>query len=405
MESLPTVLAIDDDKISQKFIARALKDHYTLSAAYSGEEGLAQIDALAPNLILLDVEMPGLNGYEVCDRLRQNEKTRAIPVVFLSGGSSLREKMLGFEAGADDYIVKPFVPEVLLAKLSVLLRHRSQHTQLQKKVSQAEKTAYSALTGSSELGLAMNFVEQSHSVSNYEDLSLILFSITNRLDLNCSLLMQNDEEKYYFSSSGSINPLESEVITMLRKDQRFIDFGCRTQINFNQVALLIKNMPLNDMERYGRIKDLLPAMLSAADTKVQSLNTTTAIAKQTKELLESFQTIKTTLASLATSLHNNQVSSAKVMRTMLNELETNLPAMALETDQEEYIIKLIDASVEEALDITDASDKIGHSFNQMVSNFETLMEKQNQLVISLLTEKKPETKPITESCDMEVELF
>lgn len=405
MESLPTILSIDDDKISQKFIARALKDHYTLSAAYSGEEGLAQVDACAPNLILLDVEMPGLNGYEVCDRLRQNEKTRAIPVVFLSGGSSLREKMLGFEAGADDYIVKPFVPEVLLAKLSVLLRHRSRHTQLQQKVSQAEKTAYSALTGSSELGLAMSFVEQSHRVSSYEDLSLILFSITNRLGLNCSLLMQNEEEKHYFSSSGRMNPLESEVITMLRKDQRFIDFGCRTQINFNQVALLIKNMPLDDMERYGRIKDLLPAMLSAADTKVQSLNTTTAITKQTEELLESFLTIKTTLTNLATSLHNNQVSSAKVMRTMLNELETNLPAMALETDQEEYIIKLIDASVEEALDITDASDRIGHSFNQMITHFETLMEKQNQLVISLLTEEKLETKPITESCDMEVELF
>ena len=411
MDPLPTVLAIDDDKISQKFIARALARQYVHHSAFSGEEGISQAIELRPDIILLDVEMPGLNGYEVCDQLRQNPATNPIPIVFLSSRSSLRERMLGFESGADDYLPKPFASEELLAKLNVLMKYRTGHQQLQEKVSQAEETAYTALTGSNELGLAMNFVEQSYNVQNYEMLAFRLFSVTSSLNLKCSLLMLNGNEKLYFSSTGNINPLEEEVIAMLRKPQRFIDFGCRTQINFDNLSLLIKNMPLDDMDRYGRIKDLMPSMLGAADAKIQSLNARAAIATQANELVGSFNEIKSTLVNLAASLRDNQQKGANILRDMLNELDFYLPGMGLEDDQEQLIVNLIDRSTHKALDVTDATDSISDSFTHVVNNLESLIEKQNACMQNTFSNDEIEVETSDEQNEqqdpgsMDIELF
>ncbi|ARU58365.1 hypothetical protein OLMES_4368 [Oleiphilus messinensis] len=122
---MKTVLVIEDDKFSQKFIAKALASNYDITLAGNGTDGLKAFQNTRPDIILLDVEMPGLNGYEVCDRIRQDDPNHSVPIVFLSGRSSVRERMLGYEAGGDDYMVKPFEQDELLAKLSVLLKPKS----------------------------------------------------------------------------------------------------------------------------------------------------------------------------------------------------------------------------------------------------------------------------------------
>ena len=170
-----SILVIDDDKITHSFIKRALEGTYQLFPAFNGEEGLQQAAAIRPNIILLDVEMPGMNGYEVCEILKASEATKQIPVIFLSSHSSLRERMQGFEAGADDYIVKPFQPEDLKAKLQVVGRYRKKEEELSNQIQQANKTVHAALSGSSHLGQAIYFIERCHNVSSYEQLAQEFF--------------------------------------------------------------------------------------------------------------------------------------------------------------------------------------------------------------------------------------
>ena len=236
-------------------------------------------------------------------------------------------------------------------------------------------------------------------------------SVTSSLSLKCSLLVLNGDEKLYFSSTGNINPLEEEVIAMLRKPQRFIDFGCRTQINFDNLSLLIKNMPLDDMDRYGRIKDLMPSMLGAADAKIQSLNARAALSTQANELVESFNDIKSTLVNLASSLRDNQQKGANIMRDMLNELDFYLPGMGLEDDQEQLIVTLIDRSIHKALDVTDATDNISESFTHVVNKLEGLIEKQNACMQNTFSNDEIEVETSSEQNEqqnpgsMDIELF
>lgn len=120
----PQVLVIDDEPQ----ILRALKTilgakHYRVTTAASGEEGLALAAANPPDIIILDLGLPDLDGFAVCERLRQWTN---IPVIVLSVRESERDKVRALDAGADDYLVKPFSIEELLARIRVALRHSAQ---------------------------------------------------------------------------------------------------------------------------------------------------------------------------------------------------------------------------------------------------------------------------------------
>jgi DNA-binding response OmpR family regulator len=402
------ILIIDDDDLSQKFTCHALQNQHSTICAGNGEQGLELARHHHPDIIILDVHMPGLNGYEVCDRLKQDESTRDIPVVFLSSFGEVRDRMQGYEAGGDDYLVKPFVPEDLLAKVNVLSRYHGLHDEMQNQIEEARKTALMAMNGNNELGQAMVFVEQSYTANNYEELAARLLSVLKALGLKASIFIAGYDEEHWFSTTGNISPLESELMLLLRQDKRFYDFGCRTQINYPHCSLLIKNMPLQDMERYGRIKDFLPPMLGAADQKIKALNSELALRQQSISLTRSFDAIKDALSTLNTSLHQNQQKGASILHEMVEDLAHSLPKMGLEEDQEVYIINRIDNAVVNTMDVVDAGESIGESFASVLGQLQSLIDNQAHLVETFASNAGDGDNGDDHSADgyaMDVELF
>lgn len=188
MGATTDVLAIDDDKFARKIISRIFAGtDIECRLAESGGKGLEETVRKVPDVILLDVEMPRINGYEVCDRLRNNMSTADIPIIFLSGRSSLQERMQGYDAGGDDYLVKPFESDDLLAKIKELSRYKKQCGELKEKFHFAQKTALVAMTSTSHLGTAMGFMEKIYSYKTTEDLAKGLFQVTDKLGIECTM--------------------------------------------------------------------------------------------------------------------------------------------------------------------------------------------------------------------------
>jgi putative two-component system response regulator len=126
MTSKSYILAVDDTPASLKLLTDILKaEGYEVRSAISGELALHAATAQPPELILLDISMPGMNGFEVCQRLKQQDQTRDVPVIFVSAMSETLEKLKGFELGAVDYVTKPYQREELLARVHTHLElHR-----------------------------------------------------------------------------------------------------------------------------------------------------------------------------------------------------------------------------------------------------------------------------------------
>ncbi|CAM3716364.1 MULTISPECIES: response regulator [Pseudoalteromonas] len=265
------VLAIDDDKLVHHIVDEALSRTCKILHAKNGEEGLRLAKKYRPDIILLDVEMPGLSGFEVCEQLKKLEDTTEIPVMFLSSRADISERMRGYNAGAADYIVKPFNAEELLARINVLDDYRKTSSQLKQDVQRAQTTAEIAMTDSGDMGRIMRYVGQSYHAHDLNTLSAHFLEFFMPMELDVAVAFWYHQDAMFYSSEGAIQPIEQELFEKHKDGSRFVDFGRRTIINYPKVSLLIKNMPVDDVAVYGRYKDLFPHILEATDAKIRDM--------------------------------------------------------------------------------------------------------------------------------------
>ncbi|CAM2011039.1 diguanylate cyclase [Acanthopleuribacter pedis] len=137
----PDILIVDDQVANLKLLRAALRDRYTVRGVTSGDDALKLLEGDLPDLVLLDIEMPGIDGYEVCRHIKAKERTQHLPVMFLTGKNNSGDEEKGLACGAVDYIGKPFQLPIVKARI---------HTQLSLKFSRDRLLALSthdALTG------------------------------------------------------------------------------------------------------------------------------------------------------------------------------------------------------------------------------------------------------------------
>lgn len=135
-----TILIVDDTPANVSVLLQCLGDAgYRLMVAEDGEEALAQVARTAPDLVLLDVMMPGIDGFETCRRLRERPASKEIPVIFMTALTDTAEKVKGFSVGAVDYITKPIQHEEALARVSTHLTLRRLRAELKKELELKER--------------------------------------------------------------------------------------------------------------------------------------------------------------------------------------------------------------------------------------------------------------------------
>ena len=126
VKNMPKILVVDDEMDILEIIRHALnKEGFEVHIAANGFQALEQTRKIKPDLILMDVMMPVMDGMEACRQLKEDSETQNIPIVFLTARSEEFAELAGFEAGADDYIAKPIRPRVLMSRLKAILRRKN----------------------------------------------------------------------------------------------------------------------------------------------------------------------------------------------------------------------------------------------------------------------------------------
>ena len=395
-----SVLAIDDDKLIHQIIEKSLLDNDVIHA-FNGEQGIEMALASKPDIILLDVEMPGINGFEVCCQLKKHSATQSIPVMFLSSRSSLEERIRGYNSGADDYIVKPFDTEELDARIKVLFQYKKQSENLKQDIEQAQNTAAVALTDYSDMGRAMRYVSQTYGVKSLTRLSECLFEFFAPLNLNVVTAFWFSESAEYFSNSNAVCPLEKELMLNTKSGERFIDFGARTIINYPNISILVKNMPADNESLYGRYKDLFPHILEATNVKLGTLELHNQISHQAPQITKAFELVDSTLRNQIESLYENSKISVELMETLYRRFCDTVPQLALESDQEEYILGSIEQTIEDLRHHLTIGDNIQSSFNEVMTYMEHIM-KERKKIIERIEQEQEEINEVTSQDDIEL---
>jgi DNA-binding response OmpR family regulator len=117
------VLLIDDEPFYYKLLNKPMKDAgHALEYSKTGKDGLAKVSATKPDVIIVDLRLPDISGHDILERLRRDSEFSNIPVIVITAKNELGDKLKAFELGADDYLIKPFQPEELVARMRILAR-------------------------------------------------------------------------------------------------------------------------------------------------------------------------------------------------------------------------------------------------------------------------------------------
>lgn len=207
------ILIVDDDDKIISMLRRGLAfEGYEVMTASNGEQGLNKMMESDPDIVILDVMMPKVDGWEVCRRIR--EAGSSVPVLMLTAKDDIKDRVKGLDNGADDYLVKPFALEELLARVRALLRRKSSETEVE---SVSRQVAYEDLV----LDLDMRqVIRDGHTI----ELTTKEFELLHLFMLNPKRVLTRDmimEKIWGYDFSGESNVLEVYVAMLRQKTEEF----------------------------------------------------------------------------------------------------------------------------------------------------------------------------------------
>jgi len=271
------ILVVEDSRMDQKIIESSLSDH-ELIIVDSGEAGLDEAKN-RPDLILLDINLPGLDGYEICKTLRSMDETRHVPVIFLTSLTTLEDRIKAFDVGGDDHISKPCDPSILRSKVDIYFK---QLLQLNESRNEAQ-SAFSALMDvqkqSSNVQSVSRFVQASLFCHDIDSLFRLFINTATEIGANCVLKIESKSESMTQSTNGSVSLLEKEILEYSDNVERIHQFGQdRAIFKWPHATLLTLKV--------GDLIDVLAIFMDALEAGINSIETEALLLSKVKRLEE-----------------------------------------------------------------------------------------------------------------------
>ena len=338
------IIFVDDSVSMQRIVESVLVEEYEVFCASGAKEALNAMNQRIPDLFLLDIEMPEVNGYELAGMIRGRRDGKQVPIVFLSSMNTEKVIVKSYEAGGTDFIIKPIVGDELKAKLSIAIATSGTSAGARSRGSDidnaAKSVALDAMRNAADLGQLLEFIQGTYTCKNFDELGNRLLDILAAYGLVAVVELRTPKKKYQYSHNDTVQPLEQSIIDRFREEQRIMDFNNRTLINYPEVSLLIKNMPVNDDNRYGQLKDVLATLAQASEPMVLSLFLKKQMDSQRLKLLNMAGMTQASLDRLVGLHKQNKFEYVKSQESFAEDAKDLFHYLELSEHQENAITDL-----------------------------------------------------------------
>lgn len=369
MSERKTILIVDDSPNEIRVLMENLKAEYAVVAATSGEKAIASVEAQQPDLVLLDVTMEPMDGYETCEILQKNYPQ--IPVIFVSANTQTEEILKGFDVGGQDYITKPIDPEVLKSKIKVVFEQIARKRQLKEEKQEVSELAMAAMSSAGDLSIVLNFVRAATKLTVAQDLAGALAKSIGDYGLKASVQIRSRHgESSNESNTGSFVPLEADILSSsINIEGRILQKSNRLILVFDSVSMLVKNMPLENEKRVGELRDYLMILAENAHDLNQKIDSDKSLADQRVAMvLEAVKDAQDTLSSIQEFQTKYKQDSIRIMDELLEEVEANFFSMGLTEAQEQIITDMIQKKLNEGITHMEGGLHVDEKLKRLTEN-------------------------------------
>lgn len=293
-------------------------------------------------LVLIDMRESLFPVFDACLNIKNETGT---PVIFVTASENNEERLAAYDAGADDYLLVDDLDSKLHGHLERIIINKIANDQLKMQLAQANEMAFIAMSDTSDLGVNIQFLLDVNNCTNLDELGMRLFQALQSYGINCSLQMRSQFAVKNMEANGMAKPLESKLLSEMKDQGRYVDFGKRSVMNYESISLLVKNMPVGDEKKYGAIKDNVFSLLQGADARVEALDTLGSLALE-KNLVRSLTLkMKDLMSSVDDSYQWVMKDIASVVEEMADSIETSMQYLGMDEAQEQSIQTTIEGAV------------------------------------------------------------
>jgi len=349
------ILLVDDDPMMIEIEKFQLgEDKYRFSVAENGLDALGLIARARPQVILLDITMPELDGLETCRRIRNDSDNDGIHIIFVTSHNDAETQQAAYEAGGDDVLAKPLNPTEIQNKVEHAVKIQQRVASLRKDMSDAMGMVMSAITASGKYGVVMNAQRKFFGCRSVGDLAEVILQALDDFDLNGSVQLRTNTGIVTLNSERRCSPLEQEMLHKLSLENKHIyDYGTRTAFCYPNTAILIKNMPLNDPEAYGRIKDNVALLAEGGELRLSALEEEMKTRQQRETLASSAALVSHILDKVEAQFKVDQSEMSTIFRELESGLEWAISGLALTDHQEKTVWNIVRPLAARALSLYD----------------------------------------------------
>ncbi len=375
MDQQPMILLVEDDDLSAKITTRILASNYIVHHVSNGQDALDFIARQTPDLLLLDVFMPGMSGYDVCRTLRKDTSANQFPIIFLSGMDSEEDHLAGYEAGGDDYLNKPVTPADLLQKIGMLLRHYTERSLLKQELDNIAATAKKAMLSVAEMGILFHFFQASFKCLDYDALCREVLKTIAHYGAEGSVQIRGRLGMASFGSKGPSSPLEESVLTnMAAISQRMSRYGSGSSsllaYSYGHITIIVKNIDLCVSDQQGRLADNLALLTEGADIRIMALDDSAGLKDAHQQIGKLIAAAREVLTDIDKRHQQQRIECEQIFRNLQDAFKHSLLTVDIAVDQKEGLTALIQSASQRALALYDRGIQVGKHMTHIKEQLE-----------------------------------
>lgn len=370
MSSKPRIAIVEDNATQRMILQRLLEDEYEIITFEHGTAFLASEGTF--DIILMDIEMPGPSGYETCRQFRHRHEHHTTPIVFVSGHDTQPERVAAYEAGGDDFLTKPIAANELKHKLTGIIEHRQKLIELSERSSAAQQVAFTAMTTAGDLGVVIEFLRKTTLCRDYESIARQLLEAMMAWGLRGAVQIRGRHGQVNLTSDGCNSPLQHSVLDTMREMGRIFELGKRAIVNYEKVSLLVENLPTQDSDKVGRLRDHLAVLAESTDMRITGMDAVHERDQQKIGIDDTLVEMKKTLARLSERTQSNRHVGQFHMLEALEHLSRTLGTLGLTENQMNYVDDLVKCTLDDTRHYFDEAAGLDTEFADVVARLERL---------------------------------
>ena len=375
MDSDFTLFAVDDVEFARVLLDSAFRQECRIESFASAEDCLARLDqpGSSPDLFLLDVDLPGINGYELCRRIKARPAMLNVPVIFLSGFDDADSRLEGYDAGGIDYVVKLYNLAELKKKVEVARRLSGEHRSLSGKVQESELLASLVMSNLDEYAALIHFLRALNACEAYPAMLDALFDLLHAYRLQGAIQIRLPGFEKTIGENGEDYPLEVSVMQHVRKLDRIFEFKKRAAYNYEHITILVNNVPVHDPDLCGRIRDNLLIATECANARLQAMQTKADHVHARESMFLLLNELQDVVQDFEKKYTLARYRGSALTLEILNELAMAFSSLGMTDEQEAGIQNIINDKAYTLAEIYDFSSDTQEALGTIAAHLSAIL--------------------------------